>query len=220
MNNTLGMKIETIASIFTIEKGELKILLEKRKVEPFKGYWELPRRFFEDDMTLEECNQKCISDKIGNIQLDFFQTYTFSDIDVTTNERVIKTSFVGTIDNISVDLKLNELDENEFNWFYVKQLPKLAFDHEKIIDYNIAIIKERITNIDFLKGFFPSDFTLPELQAIYEDILDIEIDRRNFRKKLINMDVIEDTGYKNDVGNGRPAKLYKFKENVKEKNLF
>ncbi|HHW69102.1 MAG TPA: NUDIX hydrolase [Tenericutes bacterium] len=220
MQNRLQIKIETNSNIFTIEKGQLKVLLEKRKNEPFKGYWALPTKLLEENISLEDNNKKCIIEKIGNFDFNFFQTHTFSDVDRIIDQRVISTSFIGTIDNITINLKQDQIDEDEYKWFYINQLPKIAYDHEKIINFNIGKIKEKIINSDFLKRFYPSDFTLPELQLVYEDILKIEIDRRNFRKKLINMDMIEDTGYKNDGGNGRPAKLYRFKENNTQKNLF
>ena len=82
------------------------------------------------------------------------------------------------------------------------------------------ILYVKIVNTNILKSLFPSDFTLPELQNVYESILNRTLDRRNFRKKFINLGLIEDTGYKNEGYNGRPAKLYRFKENIKERDLF
>ena len=75
-------------------------------------------------------------------------------------------------------------------------------------------------NSNILKILFPSDFTLPELQRLYEQILGKKLDRRNFRKKFINLGLIEDTGDKNEGAAGRPAKLYRLKEQIEERNLF
>ena len=84
----------------------------------------------------------------------------------------------------------------------------------------INYVKKKLVNTSTLKILFPSDFTLPELQRIYEQILDKTLDRRNFRKKFITMGLIEDTGYTNTGYNGRPSKLYGFKDDLKERELF
>ena len=78
------------------------------------------------------------------------------------------------------------------------------------------IIRKRLKNINYLKILFPSDFSLPELQLVYEQVLGHSLDRRNFRKKIMNMDILEDTGDKNELTNGRPAKLYQFKEDISD----
>ena len=108
----------------------------------------------------------------------------------------------------------------ESAWFDINEIPKVGYDHEEVIRYSIDRLRSKIVNSTVLKSLFPSDFTLPEIQKVYEEILGVHLDRRNFRKKFINLGLIEDTGYKNEGMNGRPAKLYRFKENVKERNLF
>ena len=96
----------------------------------------------------------------------------------------------------------------------------MAYDHADILHENIEFLRKKIVSSNVLKSLFPSDFTLPELQHAYEQILNKKFDRRNFRKKFINLGLIEDTGDKNVGGNGRPAKLYSFKEVIEERNLF
>ena len=89
-----------------------------------------------------------------------------------------------------------------------------------ILNKNIKYLYSKIINSNILKILFPSDFTLPELQKVYEQVLDKPLDRRNFRKKFIALDLVEDTLEKNTGFNGRPAKLYRFKDDIKERNLF
>jgi 8-oxo-dGTP diphosphatase len=96
----------------------------------------------------------------------------------------------------------------------------MAYDHEQIVVDSIEHLKKKIVNSNVLKSLFPSDFSLPELQNVYEQLLNKDLDRRNFRKKFINLGLIEDTGYKNESNAGRPAKLYRFKEEIKVKDLF
>ena len=105
-------------------------------------------------------------------------------------------------------------------WFLINELPKIGYDHEEIAINSIETLKKKLLTSESLKTLFPSDFTLPELQKIYEQILGKQLDRRNFRKKFLSLDLIEDTNEKNIGCNGRPAKLYRFKEGIQNINIF
>jgi len=212
--------LETLISIFTIDKGALKVLLLRKKTEPYKGYWILPGNILRNDETLEDNITDAVLDKTGLLSVYIEQCYTFSNIDRDPDGRVIATSFIGLVDSKSVEIKREERPEFETAWFSIDELPKLGYDHESIISRNIEYLKKKIVNSNVLKSLFPSDFTLPELQHVYEQILGRELDRRNFRKKFIGLDLIEDTLEKNVGFNGRPAKLYRFKDDIKEINLF
>jgi len=212
--------LETLISIFTIDKGALKVLLLRKKTEPYKGYWILPGNILRNDETLEDNITDAVLDKTGLLSVYIEQCYTFSNIDRDPDGRVIATSFIGLVDSKSVEIKREERPEFETAWFSIDELPKLGYDHESIISRNIDYLKRKIVNSNVLKSLFPSDFTLPELQHVYEQILGRELDRRNFRKKFIGLDLIEDTLEKNTGFNGRPAKLYRFKDEIKEINLF
>ena len=212
--------LETLISIFTIDKGDLKVLLLRKKTEPYKGYWILPGNILRNDETLEDNITDAVLDKTGLLSVYIEQCYTFSNIDRDPDGRVIATSFIGLVDSKSVEIKREERPEYETAWFSIEELPKLGYDHENIIARNIDYLKKKIVNSNVLKSLFPSDFTLPELQHVYEQILGKELDRRNFRKKFIGLDLIEDTLEKNTGFNGRPAKLYRFKDEIKEINLF
>ncbi|MBE6144960.1 MAG: NUDIX hydrolase [Firmicutes bacterium] len=212
--------LETLISIFTIDKGALKVLLLRKKTEPYKGYWILPGNILRNDETLEDNITDAVLDKTGLLSVYIEQCYTFSNIDRDPDGRVIATSFIGLVDSKSVEIKREERPEFETAWFSIDELPKLGYDHESIISRNIDYLKRKIVNSNVLKSLFPSDFTLPELQHVYEQILGRELDRRNFRKKFIGLDLIEDTLEKNVGFNGRPAKLYRFKDDIKEINLF
>lgn len=212
--------LETLISIFTIDKGELKVLLMRKKTEPYKGYWILPGNILKNDETLEDNITDAVLDKTGLLNVYIEQCYTFSDLERDPDGRVLATSFIGLVDSKSVEIKREERPDFETAWFSIDELPKLGYDHEVIISRNIDSLKKKIINSNVLKGLFPSDFTLPELQHVYEQILGRELDRRNFRKKFISLDLIEDTMEKNVGFNGRPAKLYRFKDDIKELDLF
>lgn len=210
--------IESLIGIFTAEKGKIKILLMRKKTEPYKGYWVLPGDFLKIDESLEENVNRVIIDKLGLPNMYFEQVNTFSNITHYDNIRVVATSYMALIDNMTLNLKKEER-KVEMEWFNINEIPKLGYDHNIIVDKIIETFKKRIIDSDILKILFPSDFALPELQKIYENILNIQIDRRNFRKKLINLGYIIPTGEFNDGYTGRPAKLYRFNEKEKRNLL-
>lgn len=212
--------LETLINIFTVEKGKLKILLERKKEEPYKGYWVIPGEILNKKNTIEENIEKILNRTIKMSNLYIEQDYTFSNINRNPNERIVATSYIGLVDNKIVELKNNKPENTELNWFYIDEIPKMAFDHKEIIELALQKLKSKLINTNILKNLFPSDFTLPELQNTFETIMNVKLDRRNFRKKFLNLNLIEEIGYNNVGGSGRPAKLYKFKENIKEKNLF
>lgn len=212
--------IETLISIFTIDKGDLKVLLIKNKVDPYKGYWVLPGNPLRNNETLEDNVTDAVLDQTGLLKVYIEQCYTFSNLSRYPDNRVIAVSFMGLVDSTSVEIKREEKKDIESEWFKVADIPKMGYDHEEIIKRDIEYLKKKIVNIGILKNFFPSDFTLPELQKVYEQIFNTNLDRRNFRKKIVNMDIIEDTGEYNIGCNGRPAKLYRFKDDIKQVHLF
>ena len=208
--------LETMINLYTVDKGKLKILLERKKEEPYKGYWTLPNDILEKDKTLETTIESILNKTINTSSIYIEQNRTFSEIDRNPNNRVVATSYIGLVDNRII--KLNE--EQEINWFSLDELPKIGYDHKEIIEESKKLLKTKLVNTTILKNLFPSDFTLPELQSVFESIMNKKIDRRNFRKKFFTLNLIEETGYNSIGGSGRPAKLYKFKENIKEINLF
>lgn len=208
--------LESLINIFTVEKGKLKILLERKKEDPYKGYWILPNETLKKDTTLEVTIESILNRTINTSKIYTEQNYTFSGIDRYPGNRIISTSYIGLVDNKK--LKLN--DEIELNWFNLDELPKIGYDHKEIIETSKELLKTKLVNTTILKNLFPNEFTLPELQSVFESIMNKNLDRRNFRKKFLTLNLIEETGNNSVGGSGRPAKLYKFKENIKDVNLF
>ena len=219
MNNENTVFVEVLTNIFTVEKGKLKILLARKNTEPYKGYWELPNKILSNEETLEETKEKILEETIGTSNIYTEQNYTFSKLDRNPNNRILATSYIGLIDSKTIEIK-NKKNENNWEWFTINELPKIAVDHKEVIENATELLKTKLVSANILKKLFPSDFTLPELQEIYENIMNKKLDRRNFRKKFINLGLIEDTGYKSEGRSGRPAKLYRFKETIKETYLF
>lgn len=212
--------LETLIGVFTVDKGKIKILLMRKKSEPYKGYWILPGNMVSNIETLEDNVTSVVYDKLGLPSLYIEQCYTFSNLDRDPDDRVIATTYMGLIDNVTLYLKKQEREGIELEWFDIDSIPKTGYDHDKVVAKLVGHLKHKIVSSNILRILFPSDFTLPELQRVYEQILNITLDRRNFRKKLINLGYIEDTGDINEGYTGRPAKLYRFKENLEDRNLF
>lgn len=215
-----SLMVETLIGIFTIDKGKIKILMMRKKTEPYKGYWILPGEILNKKETLEDNITDVVCDKLGLPTMYIEQCTTFSSLNRHLDNRVLATSFIGLIDNITLVLKKQERDDIELEWFDINSIPKTGYDHDKIISKLIEYFKKRIIDSNILKILFPSDFTLPELQKVYEQILNVSIDRRNFRKKLINLGYIIDTRDVNEGYMGRPAKLYRFNDELESRNLF
>ncbi len=219
-NNEGYSIIEALISIFTVSKGEIRILLFKKKDDPYKGYWMLPGGILGNEESFFENIRNSILDGFGFSDIYMEQGLVFSEIDRIPDKRVVAITYLGLIDSISVEIKQEIPEGIESEWFNINLIPKTIYDHCDIIEKSIEQLRRRIINSNILKILFPSDFTLPELQKVYEQILGKKLDRRNFRKKFISFGLIEDTGYKNEGYTGRPAKLYRFKDNLEEMTLF
>ena len=214
-----SINAETLISIFTVDKGFLKVLLLKNKQDPYKGYWILPGGPLKNNETIEDNITDAIFDQTGLLKMSLEQSYTFSNLNRYPDKRVLGISVIGLIDIVSAEIKRKELESIESDWFKVGDLPKLGYDHEEIINKALENLRKRVSNIKEMKVFFPSDFSLPEIQNAYEQITGKKLDRRNFRKKFLALDLVEETNEYATGEHGRPAKLYRFKERIKD-NMF
>lgn len=212
--------LETLINIFTVEKGNLKVLLIRKQSDPYKGYWILPNSIVSNQETVDENVKSVVEDKLRLTDLYIEQNHVFSNLDRDPDDRIVGISYVGLIDYVSANLKMENIPGVEFAWFNISDIPKMGYDHEEVVKDSIIYLRKILVNSKILKKLFPSDFTLPEIQKVYEQILGRELDRRNFRKKFINLGLVVDTGYKNEGNNGRPGKLYRFNDEIKERDLF
>ncbi len=220
MNNENKMYIETIVGLFMVEESMTKILLVHKTEEPYKGYWMLPRDIVNIDNTIFDTTKNLLDSTINYSDIYLKEVNTFSRIDRDIDKRVVGVSYIGVTDPVTVSLKFKVDESLEYQWFDIYNLPKLAYDHEEVVNSNINYLKENITKVEVLKALYPGDFTLPELQRMFEKLLNITIDRRNFRKKLINLDWVFETDHMSDKRYGRPSKVYYFVENMKNRSFF
>lgn len=213
--------IHVLTTIFTIDKGEFKVLLIRRKNEPFKDKWALVGGAMYNDEKLMNAAAREIKEKSNIEDIDLTMVHVFDDINRSPLQRMICFSFVGTVDIEKADILKKTTKTIDAKWFKISEIPKnLAYDHNIIINATIEEIKKLVMNSNILKQLYPNGFTLPEIQKVYETVLGKELDRRNFRKKLLNSNIIIDTNEtKNFIGK-KPAKLYKFKEIKTNKIIF
>ena len=204
--------IHVIASIFTIDKGKLKILLVKRKNNPYQGHWALTGGALYNDEDLEDGLNREIYEKTGLEHIEVKLANVFGKKNRSPVMRMVAVTYIGIIDASKVEIAKSTLKTSNAEWFSIDEVPHLAYDHNEIIADAIKKLKEEILKTDLLKVFFRNGFTLPELQKVYESILEKKLDRRNFRKKILNMGMIIPTDEEKIFEGKKKAKIYKFKE--------
>ncbi len=197
--------------LFTVLNNELNILLIRRNVEPFKDSWALPGGFVQIDESLEDAAMRELKEEgnVDNVYLE--QLFTFGDPKRDPRTRVITVTYLALADSSSWDL-MSSGDAKEAKLFPLKSLPKLAFDHKKIVDYGLERLRSKIGYSNIVLGLLPDIFTLTDLQSKHEVILGSKLDKRNFRKKMLASGLLVPTGKKSDGKAHRPAAYYKFKD--------
>ncbi len=196
--------------LFSIENNDLKTLLIKRNIWPYKNHWALPGGFVKPKETLEQTAARELKEETG-LSLSFSeQLYTFSKIDRDPRTRVITVAYFALMPN--TNSKLNPTtDASAAAWHSIKKLPDLAFDHQEIIQYALQRLRSKLYYSNIVKGLLAKDFTMSQLQATYEIVLGKKLDKRNFRKKMHSLNLFVKTGKKQLDGSHRPAELYHFK---------
>ena len=208
--------------IFTLGEDALQVLLVKRKNAPFKDMWAIPGGFVHIEESLEDAAMRELEEETGVRDVYLEQLYTFGDPDRDPRGRVVTVAYFALVPAHAVQPHAGH-DAAEARWWPYSNLPSLAFDHAEILAYALQRLQYKLEYSAVGFELLPPDFTLSELQAAYEIILGEELDKRNFRRKILNADVIEETG-EYQTGEGRPAKLYRFRDDavaeIKTRRLF
>ena len=202
--------ITTDIVFFTIREGELKLLLVKRKGAPFKGKWALPGGFVEANECLEDGALRELEEETGVTGVYLEQLYTFGEPKRDPRDRVISVAYYALAASDMIELRA-ATDAEAVDWFAFDELPTLAFDHDEIVRMAHQRLVAKLDYSTIAFQFMPGQFTLSELQAVYETILREALDKRNFRKWILALERIEETGEERREGNHRPAKLYRAK---------
>ena len=197
--------------LLTIQGGTLKVLLVKRQQPPYRGAWALPGGIVGQDESVDTAALRELQEEtsIANIYLE--QLYTFGDPIRDPRGRVITVAYYALVNWQQFQLKARHR-VSEASWFPVKRLPTLAFDHQRIVDYALERLRNKINYTTVGFQLLPRQFTLTELQSSYEIIMGQRLDKRNFRRKMLQLGILKGTREFKAHGRQRPARLYTFTE--------
>lgn len=197
--------------LFSFRANDLKVLLIQRKHAPFQGRWALPGGFVDMDEDLHQAARRELAEETNITDIYLEQLYTFGQPDRDPRTRVITVSYFALLSADQAERLAirGQSDADDARWWSIYQLPELAFDHDRILHYALQRLRWKLewTALGFL--LLPAEFTLSELQKVYETVLNEPLDKRNFRRKMLATDVLEETGNIR-AGDHRPAKLYRF----------
>jgi len=207
-----AVTVDTI--IFTIQDKDLKVLLVKRGIEPFKNKWAIPGGFVKLDESLEDAAKRELYEETGVKDVYLEQLYTFGEPKRDPRERVITVAYYALINSDKIKLTAST-DVSEVQWFSIKKIPPLAFDHKKILDYALKRLKWKFEYTTVAFSLLPKEFTLGEIQKIYEIVFNQQFDKRNFSKKMLSLNILKEEAIKRDVSH-RPPQLYSLRSGIRE----
>lgn len=200
-------QVAVLVVILTVEAGRLQVLLIRRSAEPFKDAWSLPGGLLNAGESLQEAAVRKLDDETGVTDVFLEQLYTFSDLDGRGSVAVV---YFALVDIAAAHLARRR--EWLPAWFRLDDLPALAFENEGVIDYALRRLRAKLDYSNVAYSLLPAEFTLSQLQGTYEAILGRALDKRNFRKRILSLDIVEATGRVAGEGRHRPAQLYSFRE--------
>lgn len=201
--------------IFGFDKGSLKLLLLKRNFEPAKGSWSLMGGFVQDGESVDDAAKRVLAELTGLENVYMEQVGTFGEVDRDPGERVISVAYYALININEYDRNL--VQQHNAHWAEINEIPPLVFDHPQMIKQARIMLQKKASSEPIGFNLLPSLFTLFQLQSLYEAIYGEPLDKRNFRKRVADLNYIEKTDKIDKTGSKRGAALYKFNENAYRK---
>jgi 8-oxo-dGTP diphosphatase len=212
VESTQNIKVAVDAIVFgySREEGGSNLLI-KSKYEPFKSSWALPGGFVLDDESLEDGVARELEEETG-VKINFLeQLYTFGMPERDPRTRILSVAYFGLVKSSQFQKLKATTDAEAAEWFNFKQLPKLAFDHKKIITVAIERLRGKIIYQPIGFELLNKKFAFSDLEHLYTTLLDRPIDRRNFKKKVIKLGILDELDEKvKSAGAGRPGNLFQF----------
>ncbi|MEK6154544.1 NUDIX domain-containing protein [Flavobacteriaceae bacterium 3-367] len=207
MSSTIRLTVDAV--VFGYESGNISVLLVKRKYKPYEDSWALPGGFVLADETLEQAVERELSEETG-VKINYLeQLYTFGDLSRDPRGRVVSVAYFGLVKPNTFKLSAST-DAKKAEWFNITSLPKLAFDHKKIVATAIERLQGKITYEPIGFELLEKKFPFSDLEKLYTTLLGREIDRRNFKKKIASLKVLDELDEKVSKGPGRPGSLFSF----------
>jgi 8-oxo-dGTP diphosphatase len=215
----LALSVDLV--VFSVRAHDLQVLLVRRSAPPFRGRWALPGGFARLHEALDDTARRRLREATAVDDLYLEQLYTFGAPRRDPRGRVVSTAYFALLAGAAPAGS----GPDEAYWHSVAGLPELAFDHGEILRYALQRLRYKLeyTSVGF--ELLPNEFTLTELQTAYEIVLGEKLDKRNFRRRILEADILAETPrYRETEGQGRPARLYRYKKNavleVKARRLF
>src|ERR1051325_4822473 len=202
--------------VFGLDESELKVLLIERGLEPFKGKWALPGGFVRVDETLDDAARRELEEEAGLKNVFLEQLYTFGALHRDPRERVVSVAHYALV-KLAAHATRAATDAADARWFPISKTPKLAFDHGEILATALERLKGKVRYQPIGFELLSSKFTLSDLQHLYEAVLGMELDKRNFRKKVLGFGLLVPLKEKKMNGRHRPAQLFRFDAEKYEK---
>jgi len=200
------MHVAVVVAILTVIAEELRVLLIHRSGEPFLGKWALPGGLLKPHETLAEAAARKLVDETGVADVYLEQLYTFDGLEADV--RSVAVAYFALVDASRVRLR----DEPTWQpaWHPVARLPELAFDNQRVVDYAVKRLQNKLAYTNIAYSLMPQAFTLSELQSVYQSIFGRSFDKRNFRRRMLSLGIIRPTGQTVSRGAHRPAELFEF----------
>ncbi|WP_341841177.1 NUDIX hydrolase [Chitinophaga caseinilytica] len=199
--------------VFGYQGKTLSVLLLNRKSEPFKNGWTLPGAFVGLQETFSEACRRILASKLGLPSIYLEQLYTFDGPQRDPRGRVVSVAYFALVSQGKLNAVAGQM-ANDVRWFPVNEIPELGFDHRLIFDTALERLRAKIRYQPVGFELLDEKFTMPELQDLYESILGFPIDRRNFRRKLLDVGFVQPTGDKTEGLQHRPADYYTFNKQL------
>ncbi len=214
MSKTQNIEVTVDAIVFGYSKAEgVKVILIKRKYPPFEGHWAIPGGFVNEAESLEEAVERELREETG-IHINYLeQLYTFGQPQRDPRKRIISVAYFGIVKTSEFKRLHADTDAEEAQWFHIKELPQLAFDHQQILDIAIERLRGKIVYQPIGFELLDKKFPFSDLENLYSTLLDRPIDRRNFKKKVMHLGILDKLEEKaKSTGSGRPGNLFQFNE--------
>jgi 8-oxo-dGTP diphosphatase len=201
--------VAVVVVILTVVDDDLRVLLVRRSGEPYRDFWALPGGLLGEGETFEAAAVRKLGEETGVQDVFLEQLYTFGELARGDDpQRGIAVTYFALVQHEQVRLRDSRVWQPA--WHNAYGLPRLAFDNNLVVDYALRRLRSKLEYTNVAYSLLPRQFTLSELQLVYEAILDRELDKRNFRRRMLSLGIIKPSGAKRMEGAHRPAELYTF----------
>ena len=208
MSQSLKVSVDAIVFGYDPDEG-VSVLLITRKYKPFENCWALPGGLVEDDESLEEAVKRELIEETG-IDVGYLeQLYSFGKPDRDPRNRVVSVAYYGLVRPKGLQISA-QTDAKDIAWFNIKKLPRLAFDHKQIVEVAIKRLRGKLAYEPVGFELLDKKFPFSDLEKLYQTLLDQNLDRRNFKKKILAYGFLEELDESIQRAAGRPAKLFQF----------